>query len=64
MRWLTLSEDLSSGTVSSTLANSNWPGFDVLTTPAAFDDVLYTANARFSMEPTPDTEYAIVSVER
>ena len=56
-----LAEDLSSGTVSDTLTN---PAFDVPTTLAAFDDALYAVNARFGTEPTPDTEYAIVRVER
>lgn len=56
-----LSADLSSGTVSGTLTN---PAFDVPTTLAAFDDALYAVNARFGTEPTPDTEYAIVRVER
>lgn len=56
-----LSEDLASGTVSGTLTN---PNFDVPTTVAAFDDALYAVNARFGTEPTPETEYAIVRVER
>lgn len=56
-----LSDDLASGTVSTTLTN---PNFDVPTTLAAVDDALYAVNARFNTEPTPDTEYAVVRLER
>jgi hypothetical protein len=56
-----LSDDLSSGTMSGTLTN---PDFDVPTTVAQVDGTLYAVNARFGTEPTPDTEYAIVRVER
>lgn len=56
-----LSDDFSSGTLSTTLTN---PNFDVPTTVAGFDDALYAVNARFGTEPTPDTEYAVVRVER
>lgn len=56
-----LSDDLLSGTVSSTLTN---PSFDVPTTVAGFGHALYAVNARFSTEPGPDTEYDVVRVER
>lgn len=56
-----LSKDLSSGTVSGTLMDSD---FDVPTTVAEVDGTLYAVNARFGSEPTPETEYAIVRVER
>lgn len=56
-----LSEDLSSGTLSGTLTD---PAFDVPTTLAAVNGTLYAVNARFGTEPTPDTEYAVVRVER
>ncbi len=56
-----LADDLSSGTISTTLTN---PNFDVPTTIAEVDGTLYAVNARFGTEPTPDTEYAVVRVER
>ncbi len=56
-----LSDDLTSGTLSEPLTN---PNFDVPTTVAGFNDALYVVNARFGTEPTPDTEYAVVRVER
>ena len=56
-----LADDLSSGTVTETLTN---PNFDVPTTIARVGDALYAVNARFGTEPTPETEYAIVRVER
>ncbi len=56
-----LADDLSSGAVSGTLTN---PNFDVPTTVAEVDGTLYAVNARFGTEPTPDTEYAVVRVER
>lgn len=55
-----LADDLSSGTLSDTLTNSN---FDVPTTVTSLGGALYAVNARFGTEPTPDTEYAIVRVE-
>lgn len=56
-----LAEDLSSGSVSGALTD---PAFDVPTTVALVDGTLYAVNARFGTEPTPETEYAIVRVER
>lgn len=56
-----LADDLSSGTVTGTLSS---PDFDVPTTVAGFGDALYAVNARFGTTPGPDTEYAIVRVER
>lgn len=56
-----LADDLSSGTLSGTLTN---PDFDAPTTVAGFDNALYTVNARFGTEPTPDTEYTVVRIER
>lgn len=38
--------------------------FDVPTTVAAFDDLLYLPNARFGTEATPDTEYRAVAIAR
>ncbi|WP_173077045.1 SMP-30/gluconolactonase/LRE family protein [Phytohabitans rumicis] len=38
--------------------------FDVPTTVAAFDDLLYLPNARFGTEATPDTEYNAVAIAR
>jgi sugar lactone lactonase YvrE len=40
------------------------PGFDVPTTVAAYRDRLYLPNARFTTEPTPETTYSVVSVEK
>ncbi len=56
-----LAEDLSMGSISETLTN---PNFDVPTTLAAFEGALYAVNARFGTEATPETEYAIVRLER
>ncbi len=56
-----LADDLSSGTLTGTLTH---PDFDVPTTVAGFGDALYTVNGRFGTEPTPDTAYAVVRVER
>lgn len=56
-----LSESLSSGTITSTLTN---PEFDSPSTIADVGGTLYAVNARFSTDPTPDTEYTIVKVER
>lgn len=38
--------------------------FDVPTTVAAFDDLLYLPNARFGTEATPETEYDAVAIAR
>ena len=56
-----LAEDLSSGTLTGSLTN---PAFDVPTTVADLGGTLYAVNARFGTEPTPETEYDIVRVER
>ncbi|MDX3454928.1 superoxide dismutase [Streptomyces sp. ME02-8801-2C] len=40
------------------------PDFDVPTTVAAYRNRLYLPNARFTTTPTPQTTYAVVSVER
>ena len=56
-----LSADLVSGTITNTLTN---PAFDVPTTLAEVDGALYTVNARFTTDPTPGTEYAVVKLEQ
>jgi hypothetical protein len=38
--------------------------FDVPTTVAAFEDLLYLPNARFGIEATPETEYNAVAIAR
>jgi hypothetical protein len=40
------------------------PRFDVPTTVASFADRLYLPNARFSIEPTPETTYTAVAIPR
>lgn len=57
---LELADDLASASLTDTLTN---PEFDVPTTLAELGSGLYTVNARFGTEPTPETEYAIVKVE-
>ncbi len=56
---VSLSNDRSSGTITTTLTN---PAFDVPTTLADVGGTLYAVNARFGTEPTADTEYSIVKV--
>lgn len=56
-----LSADLTSGTITNTLTN---PAFDVPTTLADVDGTLYAVNARFTTDPTPDTEYTVVKLEQ
>lgn len=56
-----LSKDLSSGAVTNTLTN---PALDFPSTLADIDTTLYAVNARFGTDPTPETEYAVVEVER
>ena len=53
---LELAEDLSSAALTDTLTS---PDFDVPTTLADLDGVLYAVNARFGTEPTPETERII-----
>lgn len=50
-----------SGTV---IAEITDPRFDSPTTVAAFGNRLYVPNARFDVEPTPETEYTVVAVRR
>jgi sugar lactone lactonase YvrE len=57
----TLSGDGSSGVFRRRITD---PAFDVPTTVAAYRNRLYLPNARFSTAPTPETTYAVVSVER
>ena len=40
------------------------PDFRVPTTIARFGDSLFLPNARFGTPPTPDTEYAVVRIDR
>lgn len=40
------------------------PRFRIPTTAAAWGDRLYLPNARFDVEPTPDTEYDVVAVRQ
>jgi sugar lactone lactonase YvrE len=56
-----LTADLSSGAVTGVLQS---PDFDVPTTVAGFADALYAVNARFGVQVTPETEYAVVRVPR
>ena len=49
------------GTVTGTLTDSD---FQVPTTVARIGSALYAVNARFGTPPTPDTDYAVVRVER
>ena len=58
---VSLSADLSSGTIEETITS---PNFRVPTTIARFGNSLYAVNARFGTPPTPDTEYEVVRVLR
>ncbi|GGN70113.1 hypothetical protein GCM10011579_044940 [Streptomyces albiflavescens] len=53
-----------SGTKGTAIARITDPRFRIPTTVAAWDDRLYLPNARFDTEPTPDTEYDVVAVDR
>lgn len=57
----TLSPDGSSGVFQRRITD---PDFDVPTTVAAYRNRLYLPNARFSTTPTPETTYAVVTVDR
>jgi outer membrane protein assembly factor BamB len=52
-----LDREWTTGTLGDTLTN---PAFDVPTTIARVDGALYAVNARFTVPPTPATEYHIV----
>jgi sugar lactone lactonase YvrE len=56
-----LSRDLSSGTVTRTITDSD---FDVPTTIDRFGKWLYAVNARFGTPPGPSTTYSVVQVRR
>jgi hypothetical protein len=56
-----LNPDLSSGEVVSVTTDD---GFDVPTTVAEFGNALYLPNARFTTEPTPETEYWITRIRK
>ena len=56
-----LAPDLMAGARKQTLTS---PKFDIPTTAAGFGNALYTANARFSTPPTPNTPYSIVRVSK
>jgi sugar lactone lactonase YvrE len=51
-----------SGTRGTAIARITDPRFRIPTTVAAWGDRLYLPNARFDVEPTPDTEYDVVAV--
>ncbi|MFI9546212.1 SMP-30/gluconolactonase/LRE family protein [Streptomyces sp. NPDC052016] len=53
-----------SGTHGTAVARITDPRFRIPTTVAAWGDRLYLPNARFDVEPTPDTEYDVVAVDR
>jgi sugar lactone lactonase YvrE len=53
-----------SGTKGTAIARIADPRFRIPTTVAAWGDRLYLPNARFDVEPTPDTEYDVVTVDR
>jgi sugar lactone lactonase YvrE len=56
-----LSPDFTTGTVRTRITN---PAFDVPTTLAAAGESLYAVNARFGVEVTPDTPYAVIRFDR
>jgi sugar lactone lactonase YvrE len=58
---IALSADLSSGSVTTRLED---PRLDTPTTIDDFGKKLYTVNARFGTEPTPDTEYSVVQLRK
>ena len=56
-----LDADGTSGTLVDQLTS---PDFDVPTTVARFGHSLFLPNARFDTQPTPDTEYDVVRIDR
>ncbi len=58
---IALAPNLRSGVVVDALVND---AFDVPTTAARFGASLYAVNAKFNTEPTPETPYEIVRVDR
>ncbi|GAA4022326.1 superoxide dismutase [Streptomyces plumbiresistens] len=52
------------GTKGTAIARITDPRFRIPTTVAAWGERLYLPNARFDVEPTPDTEYDAVAVKR
>ncbi|KUO14883.1 SMP-30/gluconolactonase/LRE family protein [Streptomyces dysideae] len=52
------------GTKGTAIARITDPRFRIPTTVAAYGDRLYLPNARFDVEPTPDTEYDVVVVDQ
>lgn len=56
-----LAADGTSGTLVDQLTD---PAFDVPTTVARFGNSLFLPNARFGTQPTPDTEYDVVRIDR
>jgi sugar lactone lactonase YvrE len=56
-----LSPDFATGTVRTRLGN---PAFDVPTTMTAAGTSLFAVNARFGVEVTPDTTYAVIRFNR
>ncbi|MEV0221409.1 superoxide dismutase [Streptomyces sp. NPDC050704] len=52
------------GTKGTAIARITDPRFRIPTTAAAWGDRLYLPNARFDVEPTPDTEYDAVAVRQ
>ncbi|GKQ34766.1 superoxide dismutase [Streptomyces sp. A012304] len=52
------------GTRGTAIARITDPRFRIPTTVAAWGDRLYLPNARFDVEPAPDTEYDVVAVNR
>ena len=56
-----LSPDGTSGTVVDTIMDAD---FQVPTTVAKFGKSLFLPNARFDTPPTPETEYAVVRIDR
>lgn len=52
------------GTSGELVAEITDPDFQIPTTIARFGSGLYLPNARFDTEPTPDTEYSVVRIDR
>jgi outer membrane protein assembly factor BamB len=55
-----LDDELASGSVVGTVSSDDW---DVSTTVAAIGDDLWSVNARFGTDPTPETEYWMSRVD-
>lgn len=53
-----------SGTRGRAIARITDPRFKIPTTAAAWGDRIYLPNARFDVEPTPDTTYDAVAVDQ